>query len=351
MAPKTTKTDAIRLMSTETNFERSGISGQQCRPDAAPRQEELPKDVHKELLAAIARDEIAYIVFSYRTPIAWVHRNGAVNLPEIKYSRTTSMHQNWVREAFGDRVNRPGDWGGENDTQPTQEEQTQTPVSATRYAELGEDDLIELAVQGLDKLFGDDPEAGWEADPEIFSSLDAVLRSLKARRKATAPARRRIGEYLRHQAILTANYRRDTAEGVSDYTRRNATAPKEVVDEVRADAYTGTARLRLDDLKLVAEPIVRDSEHEFYMQQATLLSSLDTDKLPDRQAALLPCIAKGHITRYRNSGDYSGKAGCTCVRLDGRTVNALLKRDFIGSRRGLGYNPSYTLMLVRPKTA
>jgi hypothetical protein len=346
MAPKSeTKTDAIRLMSTETDFERSGISGRTCTKDAAPRQEEMPAEVHQELLAAIARDEIAYIVFSYRTPIAWVHRNGAVNLPEIKYSRSTTTHQNWVRQAFGDRVNRPGDWDGQDDTQPTQEPQAPASISPTRYAELGEDDLIELAVQGLDKLFGDDPEAGWEADPEIFSSLDAVLRSLKARREATAPARRRIGEYLRHVAINEVAYER-----TKDSAYSNAKAPRDIVDEIRADAYAATARLRLTDLSQVVEPTVRDSQREFYAQQATIQSGLDTDKLPEKQAALVPCVARGHITSH-GDGRYSGERGCTCHLLDGRTMNALVKRDFIGIRQGLGYRANGTLMLIRPKTA
>lgn len=422
MAPKTeTKTDAIRLMSTETNFERSGISGQNCRPDAAPRQEEMPAEVHKELLAAIGRDEIVYIVFSYRTPIAWVHRNGAVNLPEIKYSRSTTMHQNWVREAFGDRVNRPGDWTAaqadapvvlsENEeiilrrmrdedgteyrlvTGPTSPlanqklaprdqveplgikglvefesptvarltdkgrahlDQIQPVVpqenaldlatlqnEARKYAELSEDDLIDM-LAGMAETFAGHLKG-------IPADMAALSLALKARRDATAPARRRIGEYLRHQAILAANYRRDTAEGVSDYTRRNAEEPKDVLSEVRTDEYANTARLRVSDLVKVMEPTVRDSKHEFYMQQATLLSGLDSDSLPDKQAALLPCIAKGHLSHH-GSGSYSGKSGCTCARPDGRTVNALLNKDFIGIRKGLGYRPSGTLMLVRPKT-
>jgi len=205
-----------------------------------------------------------------------------------------------------------------------------------QYSELGEDDLIKLLADMTDSVPAD---------------VAAVILALKNRREASVPARRRIGEYLRHQGIVEQQYRQDTAEGVSDYTRRHATAPKEVVDEIRADEYAGTAMLRLDDLKLVVEPIVRDSEHEFYMRQATLLNGLDTHKLPERQAALLPCIAQGHLAKYSNSGDYHGKKGCTCARPDGRTVNALVKRDFIGTRRGLGYNPTYTLMLIRPKSS
>lgn len=49
--------------------------------------------------------------------------------------------------------------------------------------------------------------------------------------------------------------------------------------------------------------------------------------------------------------DVKAENGCTCVRPDGRTVNALLNKDFVGVRRGLGYNATATLMLIRPTTA
>lgn len=419
------KADAIRLMIEEASFERSAISGLTCRPDAAPRQEEMPKEAHAKLLADIARGEVTYVVFSYRTPIAWVYRNGAVNLPEIKYSKTTSMHQNWVREAYGDRVNRPGDqpqeqgevpvvlseneeiilrrmrdedgteyemaWGDTaGDIASTRKvkfvpsdqveglevkglvayravgiygkpvsviltpkgrahlDQIQPVIkpkpSAAQYSELGEDDLIEMAVQLTDALFGDDSESGWEADPRVFQDLDAVLRSLKARRDATAPARRRIGEYLRHLDLNDREYERTNGR----YT--SAREPKDILDELRADEYAAVARLRATDLVQVVEPLVRDSKHEFEMNQATILSSLEDIKLPEKQAALLPCIAKGHIVRH-DSGGYSGERGCTCHLPDGRTVNALMNKDFVGTRRGLGYRPRHTLMLVRPTTA
>lgn len=417
MAPKTdTKSDAIRLMSTETNFERSGISGQQCRKDAAPRQGEMPAEVHGRLMRDIARDQVAYVVFSYQTVIAWVYRNGAVNLPEIKYSKTTSMQQNWVREAFGDRVNTgipaepvdggdpevqlsdneavilrrmrdedgteyemawgdvQGDIGGLKSVRFVPSDQVEglrikglvigraanaygamtsvvltdkgrevldflQPVVrkslASQYAELGEDDLIDLLI----------PAPGQAITERKAMEMVAIAQALKARREETAPARRRIGEYLRHQAINEADYQR-----TKDSPYSSTKEPRDVLDEIRADAYANTARLRLSDLCKVVQPVVRDSEHEFYMQQATLQSGLDTDKLPEKQAALVPCIAKGHVSHY-GSDNYSGKNGCTCARPDGRTVNALLNKDFIGIRMGLGYRPSGTLMLIRPKTA
>ncbi|MEU0924556.1 hypothetical protein [Streptomyces malaysiensis] len=41
-------------------------------------------------------DEIIYTVLSYRTPIAWVLRCGAVVIPDVKYSQTTSGHQSML---------------------------------------------------------------------------------------------------------------------------------------------------------------------------------------------------------------------------------------------------------------
>lgn len=427
MASRTdTKTDAIRLMSTETNFERSVISGQQCRPDAAPRREEMPEDLHQELLASIARDEITYIVFSYRTPIAWVRRDGAVVLPDRKYSRTTSMHQNWVREAFGDRVNSdiPTEPVGdapvliprsfkvgehlvvlsENEEvilrRMRDEDGTEYPMivkglaedgqkfcprdqaeplvtkglasylmnstrgnygirltdkgrslldqiqpvvrksKAQQYAELGEDDLIALAAELGDRL-----QYGHQDFLQTrLADLTAVLEALKIRREASAPARKRIGEYLRHLDLNDREYERTNGRYIS------AREPKDILDELRADEHAGVARLRATDLVQVVQPIVRDSKHEFYMDQATILSSLEDVKLPEKQAALLPCIAQGHITRF-TSGSYSGQRGCTCHLVDGRTANALMNKDFVGTRKGLGYRPTHTLMLVRPKTA
>ena len=36
---------------------------------------------------------IAYVVWSYQTPIAWVRKDGKITRPNVRYSRTTSKHQ------------------------------------------------------------------------------------------------------------------------------------------------------------------------------------------------------------------------------------------------------------------
>lgn len=38
-----------------------------------------------------------YVVWSYRTPIAWVDHDGTVTVPDVHYSNTTTMHQHLCR--------------------------------------------------------------------------------------------------------------------------------------------------------------------------------------------------------------------------------------------------------------
>ena len=54
-------------------------------------------------------DRIAYWVYSYDTPIAWVHQDGGIEMPEARYSKVTLHHQKIVAEALGLKVN-PIDW-------------------------------------------------------------------------------------------------------------------------------------------------------------------------------------------------------------------------------------------------
>lgn len=433
------KADAISLMKSESNFERGGISGQQCRKDAAPRQGVLPAEVHARLMRDIARDQVSYVVFSYQTVIAWVYRNGAVNLPEIKYSKTTSMHQNWVRKAFGGLVNASipvepvdgddpevqlsdneavilrrmrdedgteyemawgdiqGDIGGLKSVRFVPSDQVEglrikglvtgraanaygamTSVVLTdkgrevldflqpvvrkplgsQYAELGEDDLINLAAQKLDNLFGDDPEAGWEASPDVFRDLEGILRSLKARREDSAPAYARIGEYLRQQGIAEAKYQADLA---NEFARKSAREPNQDLDEVRYDPYTPAAVLRLSDLQRVVVPTVRDTKAEFFAEQERRLEILlerYQRTMPEKQQNILRCISQGHYSyssgwgggsRYNHSAPGSGH---DCGdRGNGNTFNALMNRKLTTSRSRIGVHDSTTLMLAKPTTA
>lgn len=56
-------------------------------------------------------EELAYVVTSYATPIAWCDINGVWTIPTTKYSATTTGHQGRVAVAahnpgFWDRVSR-----------------------------------------------------------------------------------------------------------------------------------------------------------------------------------------------------------------------------------------------------
>lgn len=55
---------------------------------------------------------IMYMVYSYRTPIAWVLGDGSVTVPAVKYSVTTSRTQSAVRRAFSmahDQEHKPAE--------------------------------------------------------------------------------------------------------------------------------------------------------------------------------------------------------------------------------------------------
>jgi len=57
-------------------------------------------------------DTVAYWVYSYDTPIAWVFEADGFTVPEmprVRYSKVTLHHQKIVAEALGLKVN-PIDW-------------------------------------------------------------------------------------------------------------------------------------------------------------------------------------------------------------------------------------------------
>jgi hypothetical protein len=50
----------------------------------------LPAEYHRSV------DDATYVVFSYRTPIAWRNGDGSWSVPEVKYSATTSQQQSKI---------------------------------------------------------------------------------------------------------------------------------------------------------------------------------------------------------------------------------------------------------------
>jgi len=60
---------------------------------------QLPEPFRTELCDARDRGTLAYVVYSYATPIAWLDR-GAWTVPGVRYSVTTTNHQSAVRMAI-----------------------------------------------------------------------------------------------------------------------------------------------------------------------------------------------------------------------------------------------------------
>lgn len=228
---------------------------------------------------------------------------------------------------------------------------TELREEARQYSELTEDEMVamlaEMAEVYAEQLVG------------IPAEMAKIALALKARHDATAPARRSVGEYLRQKQIQEDRYREDLrkqeeaqAEGRRYYGTPKK--PEDVVDQVRTDEYAGTGVLKISELRQVVAPLVRDSKAQFYAIQEERLAVWQTRGLPEKQAALLKCIAEGHITAH-SSGSYSGRNlgfdadRCVCARPDGRTMGALIKKGVVGVRSGLGFNSLSTLMLKKPE--
>jgi hypothetical protein len=236
-------------------------------------------------------------------------------------------------------------------------------AQASQYVELTEDELIELA----DDLGAQVYASGTAGEGRRAAlEMTAVVRALKARRDATAPARRRIGEYLRQQGIVEAQYEKDINSD-SDYAKRNAKPVQDILDELRADKYAGKAMLKFSDLRMLVTPLVRDTKAEFEAEQQRRLELWKTRGLPEKQAAMLECIAKGHVTRYHSTGytSYSGDNGggigisvddpkrCqVCQRPDGRTMEAMRRKKVFTTLPALAYSAGGSrnrLMLTDPE--
>lgn len=61
---------------------------------------QLPESEFIKLNTLLRTDRLAYVVYSYATPIAWCDVDGAWTVPDCKYSVTTSRHQGRIRAAL-----------------------------------------------------------------------------------------------------------------------------------------------------------------------------------------------------------------------------------------------------------
>jgi len=211
-----------------------------------------------------------------------------------------------------------------------------------QYLELTEDELIDLLAETA--------EIYAEHLMGIPADMAAMALALKKRRDDAAPARARIAEYLRHAKIEQDKYEKDI-ESDSEYTRRNARKPEQVLDHLNKDPWTSGATLLLSDVQKLVTPLVRDTEKEFFEEQAERLELWKTrpeyKKLPEKQKVLLEHIALGHVVSdYRG---YRGQQDC-CRDTHGSTIRSLReKRIFTTTRpRASTLHASNYLMLHRP---
>lgn len=83
-------------------FTQGNVSGAPVHDYSTPSMGRLPNFLVDQLRAGIASGSVDYIVWSYWTPIAWHHQAthdepGRWFVPDVKYSVTTTQHQNVVR--------------------------------------------------------------------------------------------------------------------------------------------------------------------------------------------------------------------------------------------------------------
>lgn len=79
-------------------FALGGLSGVREPASWSRTTGDLPAEWREKLDSA---SRPLYVVFSYATPIAWVDADGAVTIPPVRYSLTTTGHQNLTARALG----------------------------------------------------------------------------------------------------------------------------------------------------------------------------------------------------------------------------------------------------------
>jgi len=65
---------------------------------------DLDLAAQRQYLADVEQHGIAYLVLSYNVVIAWVTRNNIRRVPDVRYSPTTSKHQNIVRREWAEHL-------------------------------------------------------------------------------------------------------------------------------------------------------------------------------------------------------------------------------------------------------
>jgi len=94
----TNRRTAVAAIAAREDFSNAGktFSGKNHTNHTAAYFGQLPSNFWPALDAAL--DAGTYVIYSYRTPIAWTTADGWV-MPAVKYSATTSQHQGIVRRS------------------------------------------------------------------------------------------------------------------------------------------------------------------------------------------------------------------------------------------------------------
>jgi hypothetical protein len=95
--------DAMHYIANRDEFQASALSGQykSWTPEGAWLNSE---DYAKLQEVTKNRPELVYVVYSYRTPIAWHTDAEGWYLVAQKFSPTTSKHQGYVRRAVAESL-------------------------------------------------------------------------------------------------------------------------------------------------------------------------------------------------------------------------------------------------------
>lgn len=99
MARYVSRRDAGEYIANAWEFRGSSMLGKRVTRETVTFGY-LPREYSDELAERVQLGAVGYVVYSYGTPIAW--RDDAREhwvIPDVKYSSTTSRHQNIVKAA------------------------------------------------------------------------------------------------------------------------------------------------------------------------------------------------------------------------------------------------------------
>jgi len=99
--------EVVQYMRDRRPFVASSLRGVVAEPMWGESTGRMPRDEADKLLTLAREGRVAYVVFSYATPIGYVLTDGTGVVPAVRYSVTTSKQQTYVRWALG--VNRPAE--------------------------------------------------------------------------------------------------------------------------------------------------------------------------------------------------------------------------------------------------